>query len=472
MAQTLASISALLLSVSLLVLGHGLQSTLLPLAASQAAFTDLQIGLISSAYFIGMVLGCLGAPHVIMRAGHIRAYAAMVSLMSAAAILHPILVEPVAWFAIRVISGFCLAAFYMIVESWLNERASNENRGMVMSVYVVVLFGSLMMGQVSISIMDINSFIPFAIASVVVSLAVMPVALTTTNQPAPIALVQFRPVKLYRNSPAAMVGCLLIGIANGALLTLTPLYGSQIGLSTEQSAFYAAAIIGGGMLSQWPIGRLSDSMDRRYVLMGLGAFTAASSLAIVLIAPTGFYAAAGLAIVVGVFSQPAYAIATAHGYDYADPEDFVETSSGLLLAFGIGSVGGPLTASILMERVGPSGLYMMVIVVELAMVAFIMTRIFSRSSLTQDEKTDFEYATTAQVGTVLSSEPLDVDADNVIAPEEFPAYEDMIYSPEAEEITEEVILVDDGDDLDEQDPEPEAEGQPGGQEHSKQTEKA
>ncbi|GGB51505.1 MFS transporter [Roseibium aquae] len=428
MGQTLAPISALLLSVACFVLGHGLQSTLLPLAAESAGFTDLEIGVISSGYFVGMVLGCLGAPHVIMRAGHIRAFAAMVSLMSAAAIVHPIIVDPIAWFVIRTVSGFCLAAFYMIVESWLNERATNENRGGIMSLYIVILFGSMVVGQVSISGMDINSFVPFAIASVTASLAVLPVTLTTSTQPAPIALVQFRPKKLYNNSPAAFVGSLLVGVTNGTLWTMTPLYGSQIGFTTNQAAFFSAAIIAGGMLFQWPAGKLSDLIDRRIVLLGLAGFTGLTALAISLINPTDFLIATGMVLIIGIFSQPAYAVAVAHGFDYADPEDFVETSSGLLLAFGIGSIFGPLIASLLMERLGPTGLFWMIVVVSLALVAFLLTRLVAREAMDPDDKTDFEYSTTAQVGSVITPEPLDVDADNVVPPEEFPAYEDDIYN--------------------------------------------
>lgn len=428
MGQLIAPISALLMAVALVVFGHGLQSTLLPLTASEAQFSDLAIGMISSAYFVGLVLGCLGAPHLIMRAGHIRAFAAIVSLMSAAAIFHPILVDPISWSVIRVISGFCLAGFYMIIESWLNERATNENRGTIMSIYIVVLFGATMIGQVSISTMDISSFVPFAVASVMASLAVMPIALTTTNQPAPIALVQFRPVKLYQNSPAAFVGSLLVGVANGTLWTLTPLYGTQIGLTTNQSAIFAAAIIAGGMLSQWPAGKLSDIMDRRIVLLGLAALTAGVAIAIFLINPSGFWVAAGFAFAIGIFSQPCYAVAVAHGFDYALPEDFVETSSGLLLAFGMGSIAGPLIASYLMGLTGPGGMFLMVALVEIGLVIFLLTRLVARKAVEQEDKTDFEYSTTAQVGTIITPEPLDVEADNVIPPEEFPAYEDDIYN--------------------------------------------
>lgn len=428
-AQTLLSVSALLLSVALLIFGHGLQTTLLPLAADRFYFSDFEIGAMSSAYFVGMVLGCLGAPLVIMRAGHIRAFAALVSLMSAAAIMHPIIIDPTAWIIIRIVSGFSLAGFYMIVESWLNESATNENRGTIMSFYIVILFGALMLGQISMAATNIASFVPFAIASVSVSLAVMPVSLTTSTQPAPITLVRFRPAQLFKNSPAAFVGILLIGVSQGALLTLTPLYGSQIGLSTNQSAFYAAAIIGGGMLAQWPVGRLSDRMDRRLVIMGLGCATAAASLAIVFFSPTEFRVAVLSAVLVGMCTQPLYAVAVAHAFDHAAPEDFVETSSGMLLSFGIGSIAGPLIASGIMGQIGPSGLYVMVVAVNVILAVFILTRIFAREALTADEKTDFEYAATAQVGTVISPEPLDAEAEEyVIPPEEFPAYEDDIYN--------------------------------------------
>ncbi|PVB62984.1 MFS transporter [Labrenzia sp. 011] len=455
MAQTLLSVSALLLSVALLIFGHGLQTTLLPLAADRYYFSDFEIGLVSSAYFFGMVIGCLGAPLLIMRAGHIRAFAALVSLMSAAAILHPVLIDPYAWMIIRMIAGFSLAGFYMIVESWLNETATNENRGTVMSVYILILFGALMMGQVSIATMNISTFLPFAVASVMVSLAVMPVALTTSNQPAPITLVRFRPAQLYRNSPAAFVGVLFIGCSQGALLTLSPLYGSQIGLSSNQSAFYAAAIIGGGLIAQWPVGRLSDKLDRRLVLAGLGSGTATVALAIVLLAPKEFQFAILSAMIVGMFCQPLYAIAVAHAFDHAAHEDFVETSSGMLLSFGIGSIAGPLIASLIMSRTGPSGLYIMIVVVNVVMVAFILTRVLTRDALSAEEKTDFEYASTAQVGTVISAEPLDAESEEyVIAPEDFPAYEDDIYNFDT-------VSADDSED-DETDAEAEAEAEADG----------
>ncbi|MBB99330.1 MAG: MFS transporter [Rhodobacteraceae bacterium] len=438
MAQALAPVTALLLSIALLIAGHGLQSTLLPLAGSQAAFSDIAIGVISSSYFVGLVLGCIGAPYVIMRAGHIRAFAALVSLMSAAAILHPILVEPIAWSLIRVVSGFCLAGFYMIVESWLNEQASNENRGTIMSIYIVLVYTAMTLGQVSITAMDISTFVPFAVASVAVSLAVIPVSLTTANQPAPITVVRFRPAKLYRTSPTALVAVLLIGVTQGGLWMMAPLYAIQIGLSTDNAAFFAATLVGAGALSQWPIGRLSDKMDRRYVLLGLAVTAVIISLIFSTLTISGLGMALMLALMIGVATQPAYAIAASHAYDYADADDYVETSSGLTLAFGIGSAVGPICASLVMARVGPSGLFLQVALVQLVMGGYIVSRLFQRSSLSTEEKTDYDYASTAQVGSVITPEPLDLEDALVIPPEEFPAYENELDGAEVH-IMDEVV---------------------------------
>lgn len=432
MAQALAPVSALLIAIALLVTGHGLQSTLIPLAGSQAGFSDLQVGLVSSSYFFGLVLGCLGAPYVIMRAGHIRAFAALVSLMSAAAILHPIMVDPLSWSAIRIISGFCLAGFYMIVESWLNEQASNENRGTIMSIYIVLVYAAMTTGQLSLTVMDITTFVPFAIASVAVSLAVIPVSLTTANQPAPITVVRFRPVKLYRNSPTALVAVLLIGVTQGALWMLAPLYAIQIGLTTSQAAYFAAAFVGAGAITQWPIGRISDRLDRRLVLLGLATSAVLVCIIFMTVPIEGVTMAILLALLAGVATQPAYAIAASHAFDHADRNDYVETSSGMNLAFGIGSSFGPLTASYLMQSVGPWGLFLQVAVIQGLMGLYILSRLFQRAAPSVEDKTDFDYAASAQVGTVLSPEPLDLEDPSVIPPEEFPAY-DYINEENSEE---------------------------------------
>jgi MFS family permease len=191
MLKTIGSISTILLAVAMIVFGHGLQSALVPLRAQVEGFGTLAIGISISSYFAGFVVGCLVGPFLILRAGHIRAYAAMVSLASAVALLHPLMINEAAWSLFRFITGFCIAAFYVVIESWLNERASNENRGLIMSTYVVVSLSGIMAGQFATAFASVEGFTLFIIASIVVSVAVIPIAMTTATQPAPITLVHF-----------------------------------------------------------------------------------------------------------------------------------------------------------------------------------------------------------------------------------------------------------------------------------------
>ncbi|WP_319772968.1 MFS transporter [Breoghania sp.] len=421
MAKTLNPIAALLLSVALMLLGHGLQATLLPVRADLEGFSPVAIGVMSSSYFGGFVLGCVMAPFAVLRAGHIRAFAALVSLGSASAILYPVLAEPFAWSIIRFAYGFTLAGFYLIVESWLNERATNENRGALMSTYIIVNLAAITGGQMLLTAIDPGGFTAFVLASVAVSLAVVPISLTRSQQPAPITLVRFQPMKLYRISPAAFVGSLFIGLANGTNWTLAPLYARQIGFDKADVAYFASAIIFGGALGQWPIGRLSDRMDRRVVLIGL-AF--ASGIVAGLIAgfePTTSGLAIASAGLLGFFAQPAYSIAAAHAFDHVESDGFVEASSGLLLANGIGSTIGPVLASIVMVQLGPSGLYAMVSLVMFLLAAYVLFRMQVREAPAARLHTEFDLAGTAQVGGVLTPELFDESHPNVVLPEFTPA---------------------------------------------------
>ncbi|MFS8180465.1 MFS transporter [Pseudovibrio denitrificans] len=419
----LATFASLMLSTALILAGHGLSSTLIPLRADLAGFGDLQIGLISSSFYIGFVIGCVFGPFLILRAGHIRAFAALVSLMSGAALLHPILLDPLAWALFRVITGLCFAGILLVVESWLNDQATNENRGTVMSLYIICYLGATMGGQLMIVGFDISTFVPFAIASIFVSIAVVPVALTKAVQPAPITLVRFRPINLYQTSAVALIGCLLIGLANSSMWALAPLYAKQIGYSTNEAAYFAAAIVLGGAITQWPIGRLSDRVDRRIIILLLGFTAAAASLLLFILESGNFWGTFTIFLMLGMASQPTYAIVAAHAFDYVEAEDYVETSSGVLMSNGIGSMIGPTLAAGLMYSIGPEGLFVWVALVEVALALFVISRLFIRPADEALEKTDFEYGATSNMGAVLTPDPLDIEDPYVIPPEEFPAYE-------------------------------------------------
>jgi len=417
MVTIVAPVAALLFAVAIMLVGHGLQSTVLPLRAEAAQFGDFAIGLISSAYFAGFVVGCLLVPYAIMRAGHIRAFAAIVSLASAAALIHPLFVEPWMWTAARALSGFCVSGFYMIVESWLNEKTANRDRGLVMSIYVIVNYAALSGGQMLTTQFDASIFAPFIVASMFVSLAVIPVALTKSQQPAPITIVRFRPRHLYERSPTAIVACVLIGLSVGSAWSLSTVYATRVGLTADQAAMFMAAFVIGGGLGQWPFGRISDFVDRRIVLGVTCVGTIAVCIALIVLTPLPPMLTILAGAVLGAFCQPAYAIAVAHAFDHAEPEGHVETSSGLLLAFGLGSIAGPLLASFLMRHGGPAHLFTLVAIAEVLLLLFIIQRMTVRSSMSAEDKGEWDLGSTAPIGTVITPEPLDIDDPDVVIPE-------------------------------------------------------
>lgn len=400
-------------------MGHGVQTTIIPIRGELEQFSSTAIGVISSFYYVGFVLGGLLAPFLIVRAGHIRAFAAMISLGSASALIHPIFAEEITWSIARAVSGFCVAATYLIIESWLNERATNTTRGLVMSAYTIIVYTAIMTGQVSTAWFDVSGFEAFVISSIALSLAVIPVALTKSAQPAPIAFVRFRPIKLYKTSPAAIMSCVLVGVAVGALFSLLPLYGSRVSMDAGLIPFFAGAMMLGGLLLQYPFGRLSDKVDRRYMLITgcIGAI-----LVSVFIALGGFhdaYILIALITLLGGLVQPLYAIAAAHAYDHGEQDEMVETAAGILLAYGIGSIFGPTLASIAMETFGPNALFLTVACVLAVLVAFLLVRLTQRETLATEDKSDYDLASAAPIGGVIAPDLYEGEDDYVLVPEEY-----------------------------------------------------
>lgn len=441
MASLIAPVSALLLSVAFLMMGHGMQTTIIPIRAELEMFSSAGIGVISSAFYMGFVLGGLLAPFLIVRSGHIRAFAAMISLGSAAALIHPLVTDTIVWSAARCITGFCVAGTYLIIESWLNERATNTTRGMVMSAYTIIVYTAIMIGQVSISWFDNAGFQVFVVSSIALSIAVIPVALTKSAQPAPIAVVHFRPIKLYRTSPSAITSCVLVGISVGALFSLLPLFASRIGMESNLIPFVAGAMMLGGLIFQYPLGRLSDKVDRRYMLIAgsLGAIIV--SLILGFSNFRDFYLVTGLVVLLGGLVQPLYAIAAAHAYDHGDPEDNVETAAGILLAFGMGSIFGPIIASIFMDNSGPAALFLMVAVMLSLLSIYLLLRITQRDALTNEDKGDYDLASSAPIGAVIAPDLYEGEDDYVLVPEEYEPTDDD--DDDDEETTAEIPYSDD-----------------------------
>ena len=416
MRSTLAPISALLLGVLFLIIGHGLQITLIPLRATAEGWSPLAVGVVGSAYYVGFVLGCLAAPFAILRAGHIRAFAALVALTAATTLGQGLIVAIVPWIAFRLIVGACLAGLYMVIESWLNDRASNADRGLIMSTYIVVNFVAITAGQFMATLAPPTAFTLFAAASLVISLATIPVALTKSAQPAPITLVRFRPKALYRSSPVGMVGVTVVGIANGAFWSLAAVYAIGEGLSSVQAAIFTGLATIGGAIAQWPAGRISDRIDRRMVLIVLLVAAAVVGFLLAVLPISGSLWMV-LAVLFGATTLPTYSIAAAHAYDHAEPGTYVETAAGILLANGTGAIVGPLIASALMESTSTATLFLFTAIAQGGLALFVMSRLTRRAALKTADKTGFDLAATAPVGGVISPEMLDPADPNVAVPE-------------------------------------------------------
>ena len=415
MTGILRPVTALLIGVAVLLTGHGLLLTAVPLRAVTEQFSSIEIGLLGSAYYVGFIAGCLLTPFLILRAGHIRAFAALIAIAAASALLLPLLIGFAPWFAIRVITGISLAGLFMVIESWLNDQASNKTRGLVFSAYIAVNFSAIAVGQLIVAAGDPSNFNLFVIAALFMGLATIPVVLTKSAQPAPIALVRFRPLALYRLSPVGVVGVTLIGMATGSFWTLAALFAVQKGLSPDQAALFVGIAVVGGVVAQWPVGHLSDRFDRRQVLVALLLTSAVIGVSLAVL-PLGSTAIMVLAFPLGSTLHSCYAIATAHAFDYAERSAYVETSAGLLFANGVGSMIGPIGASALMAAIGAGGLFVFAAFAQLVLVAFILHRLTRRPTLTTEFKTEFSLGATSQAGTVLTPEPLDPDDRDVAVP--------------------------------------------------------
>ena len=395
----LLAAGAILLSVALLIMGNGLQVMLLPIRGGIEGFSAFEVGLLGSGYFFGFVLGCAFSPLFIIRAGHIRTFAALVSIASAAALGYPLAVDPLVWVLLRLITGFCLAGLYLVVESWLNDQATNETRGTLISTYVTVNFTVITLGQMMVALVQPTSFVLFSIASVLVSLAAVPIVMTRSSQPPPITMVRFRPRRMFRLSPTGTVAIFLIGVATGSFWSLGPSYANAIsGNVTEAALFMSAAVIGGALL-QWPAGKISDHIDRRVVIIALALVSGLLGV-IILLVPHVTWLWLTLGLLFGAGLLPAYAIAASHVFDFADRSDYVEISAGLLLLNGLGATVGPLLTSLSIELFGQAGMFITNGAVMLILIGFVAVRLSRREGLPEAEKENFDLGTAGAVSVV------------------------------------------------------------------------
>lgn len=395
MKHVLAPVATLLIGVSILLTGQGLQGTLLPVRATLEGFSTLLIGIIGAAYFLGFTFGCLKGGELVQRVGHVRVFAAMTALASATPLLHGLILSPWTWIVLRLITGFCFAVLYVVIESWLNERSTNENRGTVFSIYVMITMTVLGAGQMMVLLYDPKEMYLFAIASVLVSLAAIPVVLSVTPSPELPLSVEINLRRLFQISRSGTLGCLATGFANGAFWSLAPVFTAAFSADISLAAWFMTSTVLGGALAQWPLGYLSDKIGRRKVLAAAAlAGTTVSIFIVVTVENMSFAGINLLGAAWGAAAFPMYALSVAHANDYADPSEYVMVSGGLLLVYGIGAILGPFAASALMTIVDASGLYVFAALVQALLMVYVIQRIFRRSSSPIDQHMAFGDALT------------------------------------------------------------------------------
>ena len=342
---------ALLLGMLLLMLGNGMQGSLLGIRGAIEGFSPFALSLITSGYFLGFLVSSRVTPNLIRRVGHVRVFAAMASIISAAFILYAALPDVWVWGLLRIIVGACFASVYIVAESWLNDGATNETRGQALSAYMIVQLGGIVAAQGLLNFGDPAGYGLFVLISVAVSLSFAPILLTVSPVPVHEATEPMTLRELFEASPLGCVGALMLGGVFSTMFGMTAIYGTQIGLTVAQISALVAAIYTGGMVLQYPIGWLSDRMDRRLLILIACSVGAAASL-VAILAGNAATALLVIAFVVGGVSNPLYSLLIAHTNDFLDHEDMAAASGGLVFLNGVGAIGGPRVVGLAIEGLG------------------------------------------------------------------------------------------------------------------------
>ncbi len=390
MAPQLVAVASLLLGSAFLLTAGALQGLLLAVHGTIVGFTTTELGLLGTGWAFGFVAGCVLIPHVVRRVGHVRAYGALASVAAVVILLNLLIVSPPAWIALRAISGFSFAGAAMIVESWLNERASRESRGTIFSIYQMVNFAASTAGQLLLVIAPPNDYFFFVLGAIFYCLAILPTALSTAATPQPLKTTRFDIARLYAVSPVAAVACFTVGLVNGAFGTLGPVYAQRIGLPVSEVATLTAGALLGGSLIQFPLGWLSDRMDRRRVLVAIGIGAIVIGVTIVSLRPRDPVFITSLIVVYGAMIYPMYALAVAHANDFAGADDFVKIASGLLLLYGFGTMIGPIGAAFGMEHWRPEGLFAFTAAMHVLVVTYTLFRMRKRAPLGPTTRETFQ----------------------------------------------------------------------------------
>ena len=370
---------ALFFGFGIICLGHGLQGTLIGVRSVLEEFSYVSTGLVVAGYYVGFLIGSILIPFMLGRVGHIRVFAALASLASIAILLHSVFIDPYSWFLIRILTGVSLSGIYVIMESWLNDKSTNQTRGKVLSIYMIITFVFVGIGQLLLNLSDPAKVDLFILVSVLLSLALLPILLTKTEQPDISNPKSFTIKELYIITPLGFVGAILTGLAHSAVFGYGAVFASSRGLSILEVSIFMIIITSFGALSQWPIGFLSDKIDRRIIL--IGATFIASGLCIFIVA-SSYISLILFFILVAIYSSmclPMYSLVVAHTNDFLQPNEIVAASSTVAKLVGLGSILGPILASNTMSLMGSNGFFVYLFIIHGILGLFGLYRMAKRT---------------------------------------------------------------------------------------------
>lgn len=381
----------LFLGILLVMIGNGLQSSLLGIRAGMEGFDTYIIGILMSCYYLGFLGGYFFTGPLIIKVGHIRVFAALASMASTAVLIHGLFVNEAIWAIGRLLTGFCYAGLYIVIESWLNKAATNKNRGAILSLYLVMSYGGLVLGQFMLNIAQPETIELFVLTSILVSLALLPISLSTRpapelETPEPISLR-----RLYIISPMGVVGMFLNGVGSGIIFAIGPVFCTMVDYSIPETSFFMASMVAGGMILPVIVGHISDFVNRRLVMIIASLLIAILCVLALLVPATKFTLLLLVAFLYGGFCFSVYGLAMAHTNDYLKPTQMVSASSSLILINGMGSCIGPIIISSFMQGFGPHSFFIGIAVIYSLLFIFGTYRSFMREAISTDDQHDYVY---------------------------------------------------------------------------------
>lgn len=371
---------ALMLGMMLLMVGNGLQGTLIGIRGEIEGFSTIELSIVMSAYFVGFLGASQLVPELIRRVGHVRVFAALASFISAVLIAYPLLTNPIFWSLGRVVIGFCYCGVYITAESWLNNSVDNEKRGQALSLYMIVQMVGIVSAQGVLALGNPNDYSLFIIISILVSISFAPILLSISPAPAFERTKLMTLSRLFTSSPLACVGMFLLGGVFSAQFGMSAVFGAQIGLSLSQISLFVASFYIGAMIFQYPIGWVSDKMDRRLLILLISAASATGS-ASAYFAGGYFFALVFAAFLVGGLTNPLYSLLIAHANDFIEYEDMASAAAGLLFVNGVGAVSGPIILGYAMNAYGPEIFFVIIALLMATLAIYAGYRMTQRATV-------------------------------------------------------------------------------------------